>query len=108
LIGSVSPTELRQWLDDKSRNAPLILDVREDWEYETCHIAGSRLIPMQEIPSHLGELPRTSDIVVVCHHGARSLQVATYLAQSGFGHVHNLSGGIAAWADQVDSSMPRY
>ncbi len=99
---------LQQWLDDKSRNAPLILDVRETWEYDICHIPGARLVPMQEIPARRNELPGDSDIVVVCHHGARSLQVANYLVQAGRTRVYNLSGGVAAWADQVDPAMPRY
>lgn len=63
---------------------------------------------MQEIPERLSELPRDAEIVVVCHHGMRSLQVANYLEQAGLDPVYNLSGGIAAWADQVDPAMPRY
>ena len=66
------------------------------------------LLPMQQIPSRLQELPADADIVVVCHHGMRSLQVAQFLKQSGLERVFNLSGGIAAWAAQVDPDMPQY
>lgn len=108
MIGQLQATALQQWLDDKTRTAPLILDVREEWEFETCHIPGARLIPMQQIPARLNELPPEADVVVVCHHGARSMQVANFLAQSGRDRIHNLSGGVAAWADEVDPAMPRY
>ena len=60
------------------------------------------------LPAYSDVLPRETDIVVVCHHGMRSLQVANYLAQAGFKRVFNLSGGIAAWAQQVDTAMPSY
>jgi len=108
LIEQLPATALRSWLDDKSRAAPLILDVREPWEHDVCRIADSRLLPMQEIPARWNELPRDRDIVVMCHHGMRSLQVANYLQNAGLSRVYNLSGGIAAWADQVEPAMPRY
>jgi rhodanese-related sulfurtransferase len=66
------------------------------------------LLPMQEVPARRGELPADRDIVVVCHHGMRSLQVAHFLQQAGIERVFNLAGGIAAWAEQVDPDMPRY
>ena len=99
---------LKQWLDDPARGAPLILDVREPWEYDLCHIPGAQSMPMQDVPVRSGELPTDSDIVVVCHHGTRSMQVAQYLARAGLARVYNLNGGVAAWADQVDPTMPRY
>ena len=99
---------LQEWLNDPARAAPLILDVREKWEYDVCHIPQARLIPMQEVPARISELPDDADIVVMCHHGARSLQVANYLAQAGRTRVFNLSGGVAAWAELVDPAMPRY
>ena len=108
MIGQLQATALQQWLEDKARGAPLILDVREPWEFDTCHIPGARSIPMQEIPARLNELPEKTAVVVVCHHGARSMQVANYLAQAGRADVYNLSGGVAAWADHVDPAMPRY
>jgi rhodanese-related sulfurtransferase len=108
LIPQLPPHELKAWLDDSARPAPLVLDVREPWEHGVCSIAGSRLIPMQEIPVRVAELPRERDIVVLCHHGMRSLQVAAFLARAGFDKVLNLAGGIAAWAEQVEPSMARY
>jgi rhodanese-related sulfurtransferase len=108
LIPQLPPQELKAWLDDGARPAPLVLDVREPWEHDVCSIAGSQLIPMQEIPVRVAELPRERDIVVFCHHGMRSLQVAAFLARAGFDKVLNLAGGIAAWAEQVEPSMARY
>ena len=102
-------TALHEWLADGGRAAPLILDVREPWETVICQLAQARLLPMQEIPSRWNELPHDRDIVVLCHHGMRSLQVANYLIQSGeFADVVNLQGGIDAWSQQVDRSVPLY
>lgn len=108
MIRQLQATELQEWLADTTREQPLVLDVREPWEHEVCHIAGSRLLPMQEIPARVKELPTDTDIVVLCHHGMRSLQVAQFLKQSGLERVSNLSGGIAAWAAQVDPDMSQY
>ena len=108
MIEQLPATALRLWLDDKARAAPLIVDVREPWEHDICRIANSLLVPMQEIPARLKELPQDRDIVVMCHHGMRSLQVASYLQSVGLSRVYNLSGGIAAWADQVEPAMQRY
>ena len=100
--------ELAAWLADPSREQPLLLDVRENWEFETCHIAGSTLIPMHLIPVRVGEIDDDRDIVCICHHGARSMQVAAFLERNGFSNVTNLTGGVHAWAVQVDPSMPKY
>jgi len=108
LIEQLQAGDLHAWLADSSRAKPMVLDVREPWEHEVCSIAESTLLPMQEIPSRLQELPADADIVVICHHGMRSLQVAQFLKQSGIERVFNLSGGIAAWAAQVDPDMPQY
>jgi rhodanese-related sulfurtransferase len=108
LIEPLPPAELQAWLADTSRSAPLILDVREQWEYDICRIPGAQSMPMQEIPARWKELPQETDIVVVCHHGMRSLEAANYLRQAGFSRLYNLSGGVAAWADQADPAMPRY
>ena len=108
MIQQLQATELQEWLADTTREQPLVLDVREPWEHEVCNIAGSRLLPMQDIPARVKELPTDTDIVVLCHHGMRSLQVAQFLKQSGLERVSNLSGGIAAWAAQVDPDMSQY
>jgi rhodanese-related sulfurtransferase len=85
-----------------------LLDVREAWEFETARIEGSTLIPMGEVARRIGELDPASELVVICHHGGRSMQVAAYLQRQGFTKVHNLSGGVDAWARTVDPSMPVY
>jgi rhodanese-related sulfurtransferase len=104
----ITASELAAWLADPARPRPLLLDVRENWEFETCHIAGSTQIPMHLIPIRVGEIDDDADIVCVCHHGARSMQVAAFLERNGFSKVTNLTGGIHAWAVQVDSSMAKY
>ncbi|WP_256077958.1 rhodanese-like domain-containing protein [Massilia sp. YIM B04103] len=100
--------ELADWLADSGRPAPFLLDVREGWEFETCHIAGSTLMPMNTVPARVNELDEEAAIVCICHHGARSMQVAAWLEHYGFSNITNLTGGIHAWAVQVDSAMPKY
>jgi rhodanese-related sulfurtransferase len=85
-----------------------LVDVRETWEFRTAHIDGSTLIPMGEIHARISELDPASDTVVICHHGGRSMQVAAFLERQGFSSVHNLTGGVDAWARFVDPSMPTY
>jgi len=104
----LSPTGLKDRLAEGGAEPLCLLDVREPWEYAHCHLEGAQLMPMASIPSRLAELPKDRDIVVICHHGGRSQQVALFLEQSGFDRVHNLQGGVHAWALQVDPAMPRY
>jgi len=104
----ITAPELADWLADPARPRPLLLDVRENWEFETCHIAGSTLMPMQTIPARIDDLDEDAEIVCICHHGARSLNVAAFLEHHGFSKVSNLTGGIHAWAVQVDGAMPTY
>ncbi len=104
----ISPRSLADWLADAGRDQPQLLDVREPWEFELCHIAGSRHLPMHTVPARVGELDPGCDVVVVCHHGGRSMQVAMFLERNGFGSVHNLMGGVEAWAQEVDPAMRRY
>ena len=87
---------------------PVILDVRQPWEAQICALPGARLIPMNDVPHHVAELNKDAETVVICHHGVRSYHAARYLESLGFGDVVNLSGGVAAWADEVDPAMPRY
>lgn len=100
--------ELSDWLADMGRKSPVLLDVREGWEVALCHLPDSRHIPMQQVPAKLAELDSGNDLVVICHHGARSMQVAMFLERQGFSAVYNLTGGVEAWAVEVDSSMHRY
>lgn len=95
-------------LINSADETPLLLDVREPNEFEHCHIAGSQLMPMRSIPDHLNELPKDDAIITICHHGVRSQQVAQYLIQQGFSNVTNLTGGVNAWAHEVDNTMPTY
>jgi rhodanese-related sulfurtransferase len=99
--------ELQSWLLT-DRGSVQLVDVREPWEVARCRIEGSQALPMGEIASRLGELDPDRRTVVVCHHGARSMHVATWLAQQGFGEVINLRGGIDAWARDIDPAMPVY
>ena len=87
---------------------PLLLDVREPWEFEKCSIENSQLVPMRQIPSALSQLDPDQETIVICHHGIRSRSVAAYLSSNDFTNVINLSGGIDAWAKEVDQSMPTY
>jgi rhodanese-related sulfurtransferase len=104
----LSVTGLKAWLDDASRPQPVLLDVREPWEYELARIEGSTLVPMQAVPARSGELDEAAETVVICHHGARSMQVAMFLERAGFARVYNLAGGVDAWARRVDPSMATY
>lgn len=103
----ISPNELVKLLETNP-DFTVLLDVREPHEFEHCHITGSQLMPMQTIPSRLDELPRDKTIVTICHHGMRSQQVANFLIQQGINNVINLSGGVDAWALNVEPDMPRY
>lgn len=104
----IRATELADWLADETRAQPLLLDVREDWEFALCHLPAAQQIPMQQIPARCAELKPADEIVVICHHGMRSLQVAQFLERQGFSALYNLSGGVAAWANEVDPEMHRY
>jgi rhodanese-related sulfurtransferase len=96
--------ELRQ-----QPGAPLLLDVREPWEHATANLPNSVLMPMGEVASRAHqELDPDSPIVVLCHHGMRSLSVTMWLRNQGFEHVQSLSGGIDAWSRSIDPAIPRY
>jgi len=99
--------ELKALLDS-DQPAPLLLDVREPWEFEICRIEGSTLLPMRQIHSAVEQLDHDRQTVVICHHGIRSQQVALYLEHRGFSQVINLAGGVAAWARDVDAGMATY
>ncbi len=107
-MNHMNAPELAAWLADETREKPLLLDVREPWEYQTCHIEGSLLMPMSSVPARQQELDPAQPVVCICHHGARSMQVGAFLERAGFSQVTNLSGGIHGWALQVDPAMPTY
>ncbi|MDA0322246.1 MAG: molybdopterin-synthase adenylyltransferase MoeB [Verrucomicrobia bacterium] len=101
----ITPTDLKQKLD---RGEPFVLvDVRNPEEYEICNLGGT-LIPLSELPERLGELNKDDEIVVHCKLGGRSANAVAYMSDQGFTNVTNLEGGISAWADEVDPSMPQY
>ena len=104
---SLSVRELADWLADSARPAPLLLDVREPWEYQICRIEGAQLVPMRELAQNWQDLTLDGPVVCICHHGGRSAQVALFLERQGK-EAYNLSGGVDAWARQVDPAMATY
>lgn len=105
-IQTMSVEELHAW-QTEGRDF-LLLDVREDGEVAYANIAGHTHIAMNLIPLRHNELPDDQPIVVYCHHGMRSMQVALFLEHAGFSDLYNLTGGIEAWSLGVDASVPRY
>ncbi|MGH9590064.1 MAG: ThiF family adenylyltransferase, partial [Terracidiphilus sp.] len=104
-IPQMSVQELKQRLD--AGENLFVLDVREPFEYQIANIGG-RLIPMNDVPRRLDEIDRNREIVVQCAVGGRSQRVAEFLKQNGYGKVSNLAGGIRAWSEQIDPSVPKY
>ncbi len=104
----ISAIELNAWLNDPERAQPVLLDVREEGEFSICRIEGSILMPMNTIPSRIDDLESDAAIVCICHHGSRSMQVANFLERNDFTNISNLTGGVHAWAQHVDNSMPTY
>lgn len=103
---SLSVIQLKKELETDPQT--VLLDVRDKWEYDLCHIDGSINISLSEIEEKkdtLGKNPRT---VVICHHGMRSAMAAEYLIAEGFREIVNLEGGIDAWASTIEQSMTRY
>jgi rhodanese-related sulfurtransferase len=116
MIPQIRPAAFAQWLHSHTSAAPLVLDVRETWEFQTAAVRpydGAPAfdvlsMPMQEIPQRLAELPTTRPIACLCHHGMRSQRVAQFLLGNGFEQVANIAGGIDAWAVEADPNVPRY
>jgi rhodanese-related sulfurtransferase len=96
-------------LQRQGPDAPLLLDVREPWEAAFASLPNSVLMPMGDVPSRAHqELDPDQKIVVLCHHGARSLSVTMWLREQGFDHVQSLAGGIDRWSRFIDPDVPRY
>ena len=104
----ITPPQLADWLQDSTRPAPVLLDVREPSEFSYCAIPGSLPMPMASVPARMQELDPDAEIVVICHHGGRSMQVAMFLERNGFGSIYNLAGGVNAWAHDIDPDMRKY
>jgi rhodanese-related sulfurtransferase len=107
-VSNIAPAQLADWLSDAARSKPVLLDVREPWEFQTCHIENARLVPLRELQARVAELDPAAETVLICHHGGRSMQAALFLQRNGFARVHNLAGGVDAWARSVDPAMPVY
>jgi rhodanese-related sulfurtransferase len=105
-MSEISPQELKARLDGQA--APLLLDVRQDWETQICRLPNAVHIPIEELEQRVDELDPQDQIVVYCHQGVRSAAVAEYLRSVGFRDVKNLSGGLDLWARTIDPSMRRY
>ena len=102
----ISPTETAELLRDKQAR---LIDVREPWEYQAARIEDSVLMPMGDVPSRAHqELDPDERLVVVCHAGVRSMNVAVWLRNQGFENVQSMRGGIDAWSREVDANVPRY
>ena len=105
-VPEITVTELKSKLD---AGEPLfVLDVREPHEYDICHLDGTTLIPLGQLPNRVNELNSADDIVVHCRSGVRSAKAVGFLQQAGFSKVKNLKGGILAWSDEIDPSVPKY
>lgn len=103
----ITPEEVKAKLDQQESFT--LLDVRELWEFETAKISGAMLMPMGDVPSRAHqELDPDEEIVVVCHHGVRSMNVTVWLRQQGFEKVQSMRGGIDAWSRIVDRTVPKY
>jgi rhodanese-related sulfurtransferase len=103
----ITPEEVKSKLDTGEEF--VLLDVREPWEFETARIDGAKLIPMGDVPSRAHqELDPEEAIVVVCHHGVRSMNVTVWLRQQGFEKAQSMRGGIDAWSLAVDRKVPLY
>jgi rhodanese-related sulfurtransferase len=103
----ITPEEVKANLDQGE--VLTLLDVREPWEFETAHMDGAKLVPMGDVPSRAHqELDPEDHIVVVCHHGVRSMNVTAWLRQQGFEKAQSMRGGIDAWSRRVDGSVPVY
>jgi rhodanese-related sulfurtransferase len=113
---SITPAQIDDWLRQAGTQhpgvVPVVLDVREPWEMQTAAVKadGFELVamPMRSVPARYPELDRDRPIACLCHHGARSAQVAHFLMQNGFSAVVNIDGGIHAWSQQRDPAVPVY
>jgi adenylyltransferase/sulfurtransferase len=105
-VPEITATEVKKMMDE--RRPFVLVDVREPHEYQICRIPESKLIPLGDVPKRMHELNSADEIVVHCRSGQRSAQAVELLMKAGFRKIHNLKGGVLAWADQVDPTMPKY
>jgi rhodanese-related sulfurtransferase len=106
MIREISVAELKARRD--RGETPLVLDVREAWEVQLASIPDVVHVPMNQVPARFAEFAKEAEMIVMCHAGGRSMRVAQFLAGQGFTNVANLEGGIAAWSETVDATVPHY
>jgi rhodanese-related sulfurtransferase len=106
MVREISVEELKARRDRGEK--PLVIDVREAWELQLASIPDVVHVPMNELPGRLSEFAPDTETIVMCHAGGRSMRVAHFLTNQGFTNVANLSGGISAWSESVDATVPRY
>ena len=105
MIKDLTPKQFKDYILD---DGVILVDVREQWEFDICQIKGAILIPMGEIAISYENLDKDSKIALYCHSGVRSMHVADFLLSKGFDSVANLQGGIDAWAQEIDTTVERY
>ena len=106
MFKQITPREVKARRD---AGEPLtLIDIREDWEVGLASVPDALNIPMNDIPDALARIPKEQPVVILCHSGGRSSQVAMWLAMQGFNNILNLTGGIDRWSTEVDPSVPRY
>jgi rhodanese-related sulfurtransferase len=102
----IEPREVKQRLDRGAKL--LIVDVREQWEYDICKIQGAKLVPLRTLPASLTVFEGAEDVVVYCHHGMRSLDATVWLRSQGIEKARSMAGGIERWSTDIDPGVPRY
>ncbi len=102
----IAPREVKELLARGGKF--LFVDVREPWEFDASRIEGATLIPLREIPAHLAQFEQAEEVVLLCHHGVRSLDAAAWLRSQGVEGARSMAGGIDRWSEEIDSSVPRY
>jgi rhodanese-related sulfurtransferase len=100
------PLQVKELLD--SGTDMVLVDVREKWEFEYCHIPNSIHISVTDIPDNISKLETKKPLILVCHNGRRSRHIGEELIKNGFDNLINLKGGVDQWADDIDVSMPKY
>jgi rhodanese-related sulfurtransferase len=102
----ISPRDVQAMIDRGEQF--LFVDVREKWEHDAARIEGAVLIPLRQIPANVQQISKAGKIVLLCHHGIRSMDAAVWLQSQGIKDAVSMSGGIDQWSREVDSSIPRY
>jgi len=105
-VTEISPQEIKRRLD--AGESLTVLDVREPWECAIARLPGTMHIPLGELPARVGELNRAAELITLCKAGGRSRRAAEFLLSHGFSRVANLTGGIDAWARDIDPTLPTY